>query len=148
IAIANHGTNRRPCAAEGAFPDASRFGTQVWIPLTYRFVRLDLVRKWELIDCDLVLVGMSGPRSVESTIGLIFLIFFKNRQRTRIQFRICAIWIQGRHAANSEGATSMADRDQQVAEILEEGNVMRNGVAVRENPFGIVEVEMDERGHV
>src|SRR5262249_28957323 len=59
IAITNHGANCRPRTAKRSLPDPSRLGTQVRIPLTNRLVRFDLVRKWELIDGDLVLVRMS-----------------------------------------------------------------------------------------
>ncbi len=42
----------------------------------------------------------------------------------------------------------VANLRQKVAQILEERDVVRNGVAIGENPLRIFQIEMDQAGHV
>ena len=37
---------------------------------------------------------------------------------------------------------------QKISQILEEGHVVRNSVAVGQHPLGVFEIEMDQAGHV
>src|SRR6185312_4873462 len=70
VTIADYRADCRARAAQAAIAHATRLGTQVRIAVGSGAVRLDLVRKWELIDGDLVLVGMPGPGAVKATVRL------------------------------------------------------------------------------
>src|SRR5207248_8168900 len=148
ISIANYSAHSRARATNCALAYASRFWAQVGIAFADWPVRLDLIRKWELIYGDLVLIRVPRPGAVEATVGFILLIFFQNCQCASVQLRICTIRIQCGHTANGKRATTMADRDQQIAQVLEECDVVRDRVAVGKYPLRIVEIEVDQRGHV
>ena len=73
---------------------------------------------------------------------------FENLQRALVQFRVGAAGIERGHAANGVSAVLVANFRHQGAEVLEEGHVVRDGVAIGQNPVGIFEHEIDQRGHV
>ncbi len=113
-----------------------------------RGARLKLIRSRELAHGDFVLIGMSCPRTVHQRIGFVLLVFGEGFQRARVQFRILAAGKESGHAANSEHAVFMANLGDEVAQILEERDVVRNGVAIGKHPLGILKIEMDQAGHV
>ena len=91
---------------------------------------------------------MPRPRAVHERVGFVLLVFRKDFQRARVQFRVFPARIERRHAADGQHAMLVADLRNEIAQILEESHVVRNRVAVREHPFGIFQIEMDQAGHV
>ena len=129
-------------------PDSHRLRPQVGIAARILRPRLQLIRVRELRHRNRILIGMSGPRAIHQAVGFVLLVFFENGQRARIQFRIFAAGIQRGHPANRQNAAVVADLRHQFPQVLKESNVVRNRVAVRQNPVWIVEIEMNQAGHV
>ena len=110
--------------------------------------RLQLVGNRELAYRDLVLIGMPRPRAIHQRIGFIFLVFGEHFQRPRIQLRVFAARIEGGHSANRQHAVFVTNFWNQVAQILEKGHIVRNGVAIRQHPLRIFQIAMNQAGHV
>ena len=52
------------------------------------------------------------------------------------------------HAANRKCSAFVTNFRQQLPQPLEEGHIVRNRIAIRKHPFGIVQIEVDQAGHV
>ena len=91
---------------------------------------------------------MAGPGPIHQAIRLILFVLSEHSQRASVELRIFAAGIQRRHAADGQDAALVTDFRNQLAQILEERHIVGNGVAVRQNPFGIGQIEMNEGGHV
>ncbi len=110
--------------------------------------RLKLIRSRELAYRDFVLIGMARPRPVHQRVGLVLFVFSKNLQRPRVQFRIFAARVKRGHPADRQHPVFVANVRQKIAQSLKERHVVRNGVAVGQNPLGVFEIEVDQAGHV
>ena len=86
---------------------------------------------------------MAGPCSIHQAIGLIFLVFLESGQGASVEFCIFPIGKQRRHATDREDAALVTDFRQKVAQVLEERHIVRNGVAVRQDPAGILQIVMN-----
>ncbi len=144
VAITDHRPNCSAGSTETSFADMGWFRAEIGIALAHCFVRLNLIWKWELIDSNLVLIRVSSPCPIEAAIGFVLFVFLEHGKRSSIQFGIRAVGIECRHAANGERSAAVANRDQKVPQVLKEGHVMRNGVAVGQNPLGITEIEVNQ----
>ena len=109
---------------------------------------MQLVGIGKLIKRDLILIRMPRPGAIHQAIGFILFVFGENFQRTRVQLRVFAAGIQRCHAADCQHSSFVADLRHQLAQILEERHVVWNCVAVREHPVRIVQVEVNQAGHV
>src|SRR5262249_46160223 len=133
---------------EGALSYASRKRTQIWVSFGFHLISLYLVGERELVDGGLVLVRMAGPGAVHAAVGFVLLVLLKYCQCTRIELGVSAVRIELLHAANGKTAADVTNLDQQIAQVLEELHIVRNGVAVGQHPLRIAQVEVYERCHV
>ena len=148
VAIANDRSNRGAGSRQRASSDSRWHRTKVGMRTGVRPTCLKLIRGKELAHGDFVLIGMPRPRAVHQRISFVLLVFGEGFQRARVQLRILAAGKKSGHAANSEHAVFMANLGDEVAQILEERHVVRNGVAIRKHPLRILEIEMNQAGHV
>ena len=58
------------------------------------------------------------------------------------------IWKERGHAPDRQRAAAMTDVDDAAADVLEERDVMRDRVAVRQDPRGIRQLELEQAGHI
>jgi len=98
--------------------------------------RRHLVRVGELVDGKLVLVRMTRPGPIHQAVRLILLVLLEDLQRPLVQRRVGPARIEGRHAADGEHAALVADLRHHLAQGLEKGDIVGNGVAVRQDPTG------------
>ncbi len=143
VTVADYGANRCTRAHQRALPDARWQRAQVGMRIGILRAGFELIRSRELRDRDFVLVGMAGPRAIHQAGRLILFVLGKDRKGPRIELRIVAARIKRGHAADGQHAVFVADLRHQRAQILEKGHVVRNGVAIRQNPFRVFQVEVD-----
>src|ERR1700682_4367489 len=91
---------------------------------------------------------MPGPCAVHAAAGFVLFVFFEYGKRAGVEFRVFAARVKRRHATDGENAATMADFGQQQAEALEKRHVDGNGIAVGKDVARIVEIKIDEAGHV
>ncbi len=103
----------------------------------------DLVRRRKLRDRDRVLIGMSRPRAVHRAGRFVLLVLGQDAQGALVEFGVFAAGEKSRHPAHGEHAVLVGDRRYQPAQVLEEGDVVRNGVAIGEDPIWVGEREVD-----
>ena len=87
---------------------------------------------------------MPCPGTIHTAVGLVLLVFLKHGQGAAVEFRVGSVRIERSHATNGKTTAAVADPDEKLAQVLEEFDVVRNGVAVRQDPVGIAQVEVDE----
>jgi hypothetical protein len=91
---------------------------------------------------------VAGPRTIHQAVGFVLLVFLEEFQSTFVQFRISAAGIKRGHAAYRVSSVLVANLRQECAELLEKRHIVRDGIAVRQNPIGVFEHEVGQRGHV
>ena len=113
-----------------------------------RSPRVKLVREWKLINCDLILVGMPGPCAVHQAIRFVFLVFLQGCQRPPVQFRSLTAGVERGHAANRQHAAFVANLRHEFTQVLKKWHVVRDRIAVRQHPCRVIEIEVNQAGHV
>ena len=146
--VTDYGTNCRPRALYRARSNAGGNRPQVGIATGVLGTGLQLVWIRELRHRDLVLIRMTRPRPIHQTVSFVLFIFFQYGQRACVQFRVFTARIQRRHSADRKNPAMMTDLRHQFAQVLEEGHVVRNCVAIWKHPIRIVQIEVDQAGHV
>ena len=148
LAVADDGADGGASAGERGAADAGGQRPQVGVALSVGRARVELVGGRELVDGDAVLVGVAGPGTVHEAVGFVLFVLGQHLERTGVEFRVLATRVERGHAANGQQAALMTNLRHQLAQVLEEGEIVRDGVAVGQNPGGVVQVEVDEAGHV
>src|SRR6266850_6735197 len=148
IAIANDGANRGARSGQRAFADSGRKRAKIGMAATVRRALLKLIRGGELANGNFVLIGMSRPGAVHQRVGFVLLVFREGLQRASVQFSVLAAGEECGHAADREHAVFVANFRQEVAQILEKRDVVRNSVAIGKYPLGVLEIAVDQAGHV
>src|SRR5439155_24914030 len=146
VAVTNHGAHGRPRSLERPLAHTLGAGSQVLVNVRVRAPRLDLVGVRELVDRDLVLIGMAGPGAVHQTVRLVLLVLFEHLERPRVELHVFTTGIERRHATDRQHAAFVADLGHHLAQVLEKGDIVRDGVAVGKNPRGVVQGEVDQAG--
>src|SRR5579862_9778332 len=94
----------------------------------------DLIGIRKLRDGDFILVRMPGPSTVHKTVRLVSLILFQDFECTGVELSVGAAGIKGCHAADGMGTVLMANLRHEYAEVLKERDIVRDGIAVGQNP--------------
>ena len=107
-----------------------------------------LIGKRELIHRDLILVRVTCPCSIHQRYGFVLFVLFQDGEGPRVQLGIFPAGIERCHPANRQQSVFVTNFRHQQTEILKECHVVRNRIAVWQNPLGIFEIEMDQARHV
>ena len=91
---------------------------------------------------------MARPGPVHALAGLVLLVLFEHLERPRVQRRVLPAGIEGGHPADGQDPPLVADLGHDLAQRLEEGHVVWDGVAVGQHPGGVGEREVDQARHV
>ena len=102
VAIADHGPNGVAGALQGPLANPLWARSQVLVDIGVFAAGLKLVRVGELVDGDLVLVRVAGPRPVHQAVRLVFLVLLEHLEGARVQLDILAAGVQRRHAADRQ----------------------------------------------
>src|SRR5690349_19048657 len=84
IAITDDRPDSRPGAGYGALADAFRHRAQVHMTVDVLRTAVELIRVRELINGNLVLIGMAGPGTVHEAVGLVLLVLLEHGEGARV----------------------------------------------------------------
>ena len=91
---------------------------------------------------------MPCPRAIHAANGLVLLVLLENLKCPTIEFGVSSARIQRGHPANCQHAALVANLRHQLPQILEERDIVWNGIAVRQHPIGIGQIEINQTRHV
>src|SRR5437762_8858179 len=100
VAITDDSADRRARSARCDLSNSFWNRTKIWLRLRVRLTHMNLIWERELLHCDLVLIGMSGPGTIHQTVGFVLLVFGEHAECAFIQFGIGAAGIKSRHTTN------------------------------------------------
>ncbi len=148
LTIADGGADGGARALEGTLAPGIGAGAQGGMQRRSGGAARKLIWEGKLANSDLVLIGMAGPCAVHAASGLVVLILLEGGEGAGVKCWVFAAGIESSHTADGQQPMLVAEFGKKGAEILKKGDVVGDGIAVRKDPGGVHQIEMDEAGHV